>query len=518
MLAAAVLGGCGGRITPAPLPKSIEHLVVIYQENKSFDTYFGIYPSATNPPGEPSFTARPGTPAVNGLTAELLDHNPNETNPFRIDRTQSFTCDQSHDYSNEQKAWNGGLMDQFVQYDGQPPFNPRQFCTQNAAGHWDTVMGFFDGNAVTALWYYAQFFAMSDNFFATNAGESTRGALNLTAGDTYGVVCGPATDIYGDVPPCDGPANSSAQAPPSNGSLGTLNADTDPYWDVCSGKQTAALTGRNVGDLLTAAGVTWGWFQGGFTLSASGKCTSRHALEAYDQAIGIDPATDTLRFPDYVPHHNPFQYFASTANPQHLPPTSLAMVGQTDQAKHLYDLSWFWMAAQAGNLPAVSFLKAAAYQNGHPGNSTPLDEQQFLVQTINQLQALPVWEHTAVIVAWDDSDGWYDHVRAPIVNRSNTPLDHLCGEATDGPGARCSYGPRLPFLVVSPYAKQNHVSGALIDQTSILRLIEDTWLGGERISDTSFDRIAGSLLDLFDFSGPRAPTVFLDPATGLVQQ
>ena len=95
--------------------------------------------------------------------------------------------------------------------------------------------------------------------------------------------------------------------------------------------------------------------------------------------VGVDPATDPLRFADYVPHHNPFQYFASTANPQHLPPTSVAMVGKTDQAKHLYDLTWFWEAARAGNLPAVSFLKAPAYQNGHPGNSNPLDEQEFLV-------------------------------------------------------------------------------------------------------------------------------------------
>ena len=98
------------------------------------------------------------------------------------------------------------------------------------------------------------------------------------------------------------------------------------------------------------------------------------------------PRTDPLRFPDYVPHHNPFQYFASTANPLHLPPTSVAMVGKTDQAKHLYDLKWFWEAARAGHLPAVSFLKAPAYQNGHPGNSNPLDEQEFLVHTLNRLQ------------------------------------------------------------------------------------------------------------------------------------
>ena len=314
------------------------------------------------------------------------------------------------------------------------------------------------------------------------SGQSTRGALNLTAGDNYGVLCGPQTSVYGDVPECGGPASSTATPAPTNGVLGTFVDDTDPYWDVCSQWPPAALTGRNIGDLLTAAGVTWGWFQGGFTL--------RQRWQVLDEprARGVRPrrrrrsrARTRCGSTDYVPHHNPFQYYASTANPQHLPPTSVAMVGKTDQANHLYDLTWFWEAARAGNLPAVSFLKAPAYQNGHPGNSNPLDEQEFLVRTLNRLQQLPEWRSMAVIIAADDSDGWYDHVMPPIVNQSNTPLDFLCGDKSDGPGARCGYGPRLPLLVISPYARENYVSHALTDQTSILRFIEDNWL--ERRAD-----------------------------------
>src|SRR5262249_4217717 len=86
---------------------------------------------------------------------------------------------------------------------------------------------------------------------------------------------------------------------------------------------------------------------------------------------------------------------------------------------------------------------------------------------------------------------------------------------SDGPGAGCGYGPRLPLLMISPYAKENYVSHVLTDQTSILRFIEDNWLGGERISAISFDRIAGSLADMFDFSRPRIRRLPLDPATGL---
>ena len=121
----------------------------------------------------------------------------------------------------------------------------------------------------------------------------------------------------------------------------------------------------------------------------------------------------------------------------------------------------------------------------------------------------------AVIIAADDSDGWYDHVMPPIVNQSNTPLDFLCGSRSDGPGARCGYGPRLPLLVISPYAKENYVSHALTDQASIPRFIEDNWLGGQRIGPISFDNIAGSLDDMFDVARPNMRRLRLDPATGL---
>ncbi|MBV9279571.1 MAG: phospholipase, partial [Chloroflexi bacterium] len=94
----------------------IKHLVVIFQENVSFDHYFATYPNAANPPGEPKFTALPGTPSVNGLSGSLLTGNPNLVQPFRLDRSQAITCDQNHDYTAEQKAADGGKMDRFVQF------------------------------------------------------------------------------------------------------------------------------------------------------------------------------------------------------------------------------------------------------------------------------------------------------------------------------------------------------------------------------------------------------------------
>jgi phospholipase C len=163
-----------------PTGTPIKHLVVIFDENVSFDHYFGTYPHALNPPGEPSFTASPATPSINGLDHELLTDNPNLANPRRLDRSEALTCDQNHHYADEQKAFDHGLMDKFVQSTSGTDCRDRTL-----------VMDYFDGNTVTALWNYAQHFAMSDNFFDTTFGSSTPGAINLVSGQTHGAT--PAT-------------------------------------------------------------------------------------------------------------------------------------------------------------------------------------------------------------------------------------------------------------------------------------------------------------------------------------
>jgi len=459
----------------------VRHLVVIFQENVSFDHYFGTYPVATNPPGEPAFMPRAGTPAVNGL-GQAAPVNRNAAKPFRLDRSQAATCDQDHDYTAEQQAYHAGLLDKFVEFAG----------TSDGGCDPKVVMGYFDGNTVTALWGYAQHFAMSDNFYNTTFGPSTPGALNLVAGQTHGAT----------------PASLSGDAVE-----GTVIGDPQPQYDDASTRETVAMSGRNVGDLLNAQGITWGWFQGGF------KPTSRTA-DGKAICAATHTGSDGKPKGDYIPHHEPFQYYASTANPHHLPPTSVAMIGHSDQANHQYDLSDFWDAVAAGNLPAVTFLKAPGYQDGHAGYSDPLAEQAFLVETINRLEGLPEWSDMAILVTYDDSDGWYDHAMPPITSQSNDPADALTGPGACGsaaPGAyqgRCGFGPRLPLLVLSPFAKANFVDHSTTDQSSILRWIEDNWQLG-RIGDQSFDETAGTLANLFDFhSSDRGRRLFLDPATG----
>jgi len=492
----------------------IKHLVVIFQENVSFDHYFATYPFAANgTKGEPAFRAADGTPNVNGLNGPLLTNNPNLANPQRLSRDQALTCDQDHGYTDEQLAMDHGGMDMFVQKTGagltlaQCLAAVGNKAPAGGVSPNNAVMDYYDGNTVTALWNYAQHFAMSDNSFSTGYGPSTPGALNLISGDTFGAICGGSGTI--NAPACQtgfSTANSPGVAAPQG--PGTIFSDDRPLFENCNAatQRPAEMGGRNVGDLLNAQGLTWGWFQGGFA-----NCkTSTHT--------NIGGATVN----DYIMHHEPFQYYPQTSNPTHLPPSSDAMIGKQDQANHQYDISKFFTAADAGRLPAVSFLKAPAFQDGHAAYSDPLDEQTFLVQTINHLQRLDSWRSTAVVVLYDDSDGWYDHVEGPLVTQSQTAVDALTGTGQCGASAakvpsgqqgRCGYGMRQPLLVVSPFARTNFVDHTLTDQSSVTRFIEDNWRLG-RIGAGSADAFAGTLDNMFDFGRPHASRLTLDPSTG----
>ncbi|MBV9762349.1 MAG: alkaline phosphatase family protein [Acidobacteriaceae bacterium] len=510
---AANAQGSGTPVTP------IRHIVVIFNENISFDHYFGMYPHAANPPNEPQFHARWDTPTVNGYTPALLTRNPNlnaangvgAANPFRLDRSQALTADQNHAYGPEQAAFDGGLLDLFpvkTGAAGPPPSGaPPVVATPGL------VMGYYDGNTVTAMWNYAQHFALNDNSYNSNFGPSTPGALNLVSGQTNGVIAsanGPSSDVV----------------PDGNGGL-TLVGDADPLDDACSSstRYQAEMGGKNIGDLLNAAGVTWGWFAGGFNLKITNVNGSTGCNR--NSSSSIVPATA-----DYVPHHQPFQYYASTRNPKHLPPSSPDMIGKQDQANHQYDVADFFNAVRRGELPAVSFIKPPAFEDAHPGYSDPLDEQAFVVKVINYLQQYcDDWEHTAVVIAYDDSDGWYDHQMGPIVNGSATTQDALNGPGVCGNGSlalpgvnpatahaqgRCGYGMRTPLLVISPFARKNFVDHRLTDQSSIIHFIEDNWLGGERIGQGSYDAIGNSIDSMFDFDREPHGRLILSESSGEV--
>jgi phospholipase C len=515
----------------------VKHLVVIFQENVSFDHYFATYPQALNSPGEPQFHAAPNTPSVNGLNGPLLTNNPNLSNPQRLSRAEAATCDQDHGYTHEQQAYDAGVMDLFVQYTGNSL--TRQQCLaaeKNPAQSTGTnpdyaVMDYYDGNTVTALWNYAQHFALSDNSYSDTFGPSTPGAINVTTANTYGAICGPTSAVNG-APACTAAPGSIEPTPgsPAAQGPGTTYSDADPNFDICSASQdqraaaqTIQMGGKNIGDLLSAANITWGWFQGGF---ASPNYVPGQPNSDDLSAICTGTTNNVLGQSqvDYNPHHQPFQYFQSTANPTHLPPTSVEAIGSQDQANHQYDLKDFFAAVDANSMPAVSYLKAPDAQDGHPGYSDPLDEQTFLVNTINHLQQSSSWMDTAVIVLYDDSDGWYDHQFGPVVTQSRTELDALTANALCGPNpsnipsgqqVRCGVGMRQPLLIISPWSRSNYVASAFTTQSSVVKFIEDNWLNGQRVGSGAVDATTGSLDDMFAFQSANPnPKLMLDPSTG----
>jgi len=524
---------------------AIKHVVVIFGENISFDHYFGTYPNAANTGGT-TFTAAAGTPTnINNYISNpaLLTANPNLTSanaptgstsipaaPFRLGPEQAGTNDQDHSYGPEQMAFDNGKMDLFPLSVGTA--DGAALMTETAApsiaNTTALTMAYYDGNTVTALWNYAQHYAMNDHSFGTTFGASTQGAINLVSGQTNGAVVtlpGAASGVVAD----------------GQGGF-TLVGDEDPANDVCSSSTaTVQMKGKNIGDLLNTAGVSWGFFEGGFNLSITNPngttgCLANEATGSRSTAAVNIPGNPVKA--DYIPHHQPFQYYASTANPTHIRPASTAVIGTetgASTANHQYDTLDFNTALAAGNLPAVSFLKAPGYQDGHAGYSDPLDEQTFVVNEINALENSPFWSSTAIIVAYDDSDGWYDHV-SNFVNGSQSSMDILTGTGagfcnsapvlagltgTAPVQGRCGYGPRLPLMVISPWAKKNYIDNTVTDQSSITRFIEDVFLGSTRIGGGSSDTVAGSIMNMFNFSTtagalPNPNVVLLNPTTGAV--
>lgn len=527
-------------LTPADQLKTatpIKHLVVIYGENVSFDHYFGTYPKATNPKGVPQFHAKADTPTVDGLAGQLMNHNGNATNkdngkdaaaPFRLLRAQAASADQNHAYTAEEQAYDNGKADLFPKYTGRG--------SAGGAGSFGTrgqVMGYYDGNTVTGLWNYAQNYAMSDNAFTDTYGPSTPGALEVVAGQTNGYVPLKMDGVGFKAPIAKG--NEKSYYVNDSQAGYTMVNDIDPSFDICSNnaKGTGYMLGKNIGDLLNAHNISWGGFMAGFNLQTkNANGTTGCQRSTYSDVV---KKTST----DYIPHHNWFMYYQSTANYGHTRPSSVDAIGYStttdgktrEPANHEYDLNDLVSAINAGNFPAVSYVKLAAFQDAHADYSDPLDEQVGDVQLINFLMQQPEWKNTAVLVVYDDSDGWYDHKYTQPTHASRDAVADqlngkgLCGKESDRPNGingkpvngRCGPGTRVPFLVISPYARQNFVDHTQVSQASVVKFIEDNWLDGERLGQGSFDATAGDISSMFDFTHkPNTKPLLLDPQQGTV--
>lgn len=275
---------------------------------------------------------------------------------------------------------------------------------------------------ISNLWSYAQQYALADNFYMS--------AMNSE----------PAQELY----------MVSATVHSNH------NASALPFYDPCSAVEQEAqgagtisvpMTETNVGDQLTAKQIPWTFYQTNYANSQNGTCK------------------------DYVPQEDPFQYFTSTENSSNI---------------QNFTMSGFESVLSSGTLPSVVWITPDGAHDMHPGGGNILDGIEWLSQLVQAVKSSGEWQSTAIIVLWDESGGWYDHVPPPQL-----------ADTTSLPGGQ-GLGMRVPVIIVSPYAKTNYISHQQMDFVSILRFIQWNWNLGQIpvAAQQAREQQSGDLCDL----------------------
>jgi acid phosphatase len=463
----ALLAGCAGPRPAAPDPRlaRIGHVVVIYAENHSFDNMYGLFPGANGiaraTPEQYTQRDHDGTPlpelvvfGSDGKPAPNFPRMPNR--PFRIDAPPvnrpptQIVPNPIHAFFINQEQIDGGRND--------------RFAAMSTVGGW--VMGHYDGSQFR-LWKWAQEYTLADNFFMGAFGGSYLNHQYLVC------ACAPR---HPDAPQAmrsqlnaDGklaikPGSPSAregavqlqspgggQVTPDGWSVNTSQpayqpsgippaesgnpAFADPAGTKTWGLPVPPQTARTIGDTLSAKGVDWAWYAGGW----------RAAL-----ADGMQPpaAKRTVVYsrertsPMFQPHHQPFNYFARFAP------------GTADRERHLRDGEDFMQAIARGTLPPVSFYKPAGINTQHPSYTDIMTGDEHIDAVLQRLRASPQWSDMLVIVTYDENGGYWDHVPPPQGDRF-------------GPGSR------IPTIFVGPTVKRGAIDSTAYDTTSILRFLTE---------------------------------------------
>jgi len=461
LLAAATLMLLASCATP-PAQRSglerIQHIVVIYAENRSFDHLYGLFPGAD---GLASATpeqyaqvdhdgkALPHLPPVwkldGGPDPAFPQDLPNR--PFRLDAPpinmplSVRTRDLIHKFYPQQEQINGGLNNRFAE-------------VSDAGG---LVMGYYDGSALP-LWKWAREYTLADHFFMGAFGDSyinhfwlicactprdpnppanlvaqldDRGWLKRRPTSPPSALMGPAQFVPGEFT-ADGYSLSTDQ-PPYQPSRVPPAPGGDPRFADPTKPVLPPQTQKTVGDTLSAKGVSWAWYGGAWT--AAEKDGMQPAGAKRMVIANNEPGA-----PYFVTHHQPFNYFARFAP------------GTADRAVHLKDYNDLVAGIDRGELPAVSFYKPQGSLNEHPGNTDVISGDQHIADLLSRIKASPLWASTVVIITYDENGGWWDHVAPPRGDRW-------------GPGSR------VPAIIVSPLAKKGFVDHTYYDTTSIIKLV-----------------------------------------------
>ncbi|MEQ1546409.1 MAG: acid phosphatase [Methyloglobulus sp.] len=470
--------------TAKPTLSDIEHIIVFYAENRSFDNLYGLFPGANgvkqatkeqytqvDHDGKP-FKELPPIWASQLDKPPLAERLPNK--PFQIDKPSlnlplsARTRDLVHSYYQNIEQINGGKNNKFA-------------AISDAGG---LVMGYYDGSKLP-LWQWAQDYVLADNFFMGAFGGSFLNHQWLICActpqipeapeeervtlDEYGLLKrrydSPPSAMYGApkfegsglpftpdgylVGPKQPPYQPSKIVPPKDGDPRFADPDKQPL---------PPQTTKTIGDTLTAKNISWVWYAGGWkqALADGGQAPDMKRSVIYSDKAG------TINF---QPHHQPFNYYARFAP------------GTPDREQHLQDADDFLLAIDNGTLPQVAFYKPTGQFNEHPGYTDVLSGDQHLVEILNKIKESPAWEKTVVIITYDENGGFWDHVAPPK-------------------GDRWGPGTRIPTIIISPFAKRHFVDHTSYDTTSIIKFITRRFelepLPGVRAK-------AGDLVGAFDF-------------------
>jgi acid phosphatase len=492
------------RVTPSGVPsvlQGIDHIVVIYQENQSFDGLYGLFPGAnglanatatslnqidriTGLPlsGEATINPYIKSPATlqnpppglnNGAIDTRFLTDPNNLNsptvvntlqPYNLANVDSIspssqTGDIVHRFFQEQSQINGGKQNQFITWSDNPGL----------------VMSYFDAtNLPEGL--LAKQYTMDDNFFHAAFGGSflnhqfliaaaapvyanaaTLDAKGIAMLDPTGQLALDANGKLihdGNITPIGGASFADPGQTFDNyyaiNTIFSANLAPDFFNTNTSASLLPSLNDSNpngpnyvqtIGDQLDSKGVSWKWYSGGWDNALAGSPSN-------PANNGTTPANDPAD-PNFQWHHQPLAYYDNFApwlpNGQRNPLS----------AAHLQDELNFFADLSNGDLPAVSFIKPVGADNEHPGYTNVLQGQQHVADIVHAIQNSPDWAHTAIVVTYDENGGRFDHVSAPNNNG-------IWGDGT-----------RVPAIVISPYAKKGFVDHSERDTLSILKTIDE---------------------------------------------
>jgi len=442
-LAACAAGGSGVAEGPEGTRAPIDHIIVLFLENRSFDHLFGTYPGADGLGGysgrqtDKSGAAYATLPSPRGRDGKPDSRFPADlpNAPFLLQKYIApfdLTNNPIHRFYHMQRQYGAGA-------DGVPM---GKWVAEGTSG--GTSMGYFDRWASPAQWKLADEFVLLDHWFQGIHGGSFANHFYLISGGAARYPEAPAEERAAGVGQ-DGRVEKDGEVDPDGWVVNNLDPPYPP--------QRVALilrtpqTAPTIADRLDAAGISWAWYATGW-------------------GGGADAVKQGL-----VPHHNPFQY--------------VKRIMETPEGRaHVRDASEFTRALREGGLPAVAFVKPHAKDNAHAVSSTVGAGDRWIAEMVRAVMASRYWPRLAVVITYDEGGGWFDHVRPPVIDRFGL-------------------GTRVPTLIVSPYAKRGLVGHGQYDHASVLKLIE--WrFGLEPLTDR--DRRAAAPLEAFDFTqAPRAP-------------